>query len=235
MPVFRLEWRMPSLLQNHPVTDIRGLTERLASHRPRRLPGRRYMARCGVAAVFSQRAEHDGLSVLMMRRATRSGDPWSGHMAFPGGRMEPGDRHTLGTAIRETAEEIGWDLQAEQRIGRLSDVVTRQHARMLPMTVTPHVFALPGGIDPRWQLNHEVAEVVWVPLDYFAEKHNRKKMHWRTGRITWEMPCFFYQERRIWGLSLLMLRELMGITHGVKWRNMKPVRASTTADEPGPV
>lgn len=182
------------------------------------------MARCGVAAVLSKQPEHEGLSVLLMRRASRSGDPWSGHMSFPGGRMDPGDRDTRATAIRETVEEIGLTLDNSDWLGRLSDVVTRQHSRMLPMTVTPHVYQLASGIDPCWELNHEVEEVVWVPLSFFAEARNRQIMHWRTGRVTWEMPCYFYEERRIWGLTLLMLRELLGITHGASWRSIRPVR-----------
>ncbi|MGB1581889.1 MAG: NUDIX hydrolase, partial [Nevskiales bacterium] len=132
--------------------------------------------------------------------------------------------------LRETEEEIGLQLQADTAIGRLSDVVTRQHARMLPMTVTPHAFALPDACEPQWQLNHEVAEVLWVPLSFFADARNRKIMHWRTGRVVWEMPCFFYEDRRIWGLTLLMLRELMGLTHGVSWRSIKPVRGSQVTE-----
>lgn len=190
------------------------------------------MARCGVAAVVSERPAQAGLSVLMMRRASRSGDPWSGHMSFPGGRMDPGDRSSLATAIRETVEETGLLLDSDSCIGRLSDVVTRQHARMLPMTVTPHVFRLEGAIQPAWRLNHEVDEVVWVPLDLFAEARNREVMHWRTGRLNWELPCYFYEKRRIWGLTLLMLRELMGITHGVSWRSIRPVRGQPEAESP---
>ncbi|MDX1497377.1 MAG: hypothetical protein R3352_07470, partial [Salinisphaeraceae bacterium] len=96
---------------------------------------------------------------------------------------------------------------------------------------TPHVFALADGQEPVWQLNHEVAEVLWVPLSFFAEERNRKTMHWRTGRVVWEMPCFFYEERRIWGLTLLMLRELMGLTHGVSWRSIRPVRGKPPSHE----
>ncbi len=182
------------------------------------------MARCGVAAVLSEREDLEGLSVLLMRRATRVGDPWSGHMSFPGGRMEPGDRNTRATAIRETVEETGLMLDTRDRLGRLSDVVTRQHSRMRPMIVTPHVFRMDTGVEPQWQLNHEVSEVLWVPLNFFADEKNRQIMHWRTGRLNWQMPCYFYEERRIWGLTLLMLRELLGLTHGVNWRSIRPMR-----------
>jgi 8-oxo-dGTP pyrophosphatase MutT (NUDIX family) len=144
--------------------------------------------------------------------------------------MEPGDRDTRMTAMRETVEETGLMLDSSARIGRLSDVVTRQHARMRPMIVSPHVFHLAGDDEPQWRLNHEVAEVVWVPLAFFADDRNRQNMHWRTGRLNWQMPCYFYEERRIWGLTLLMLRELLGISHGVNWRSMRPVRGQMAPD-----
>lgn len=221
---------MPKNTDHAPIRGIEQIGECLQTHAPRRLPGRRYMARCGVAAVLAERPELPGVSVLMMRRATRSGDPWSGHMSFPGGRMEPRDRNTHITAMRETVEETGLMLDNRDNIGRLSDVVTRQHARMRPMIVSPHVYRLEAASEPQWQLNHEVAEVVWVPLSFFADASNRESMHWRTGRLNWQMPCYFYEERRIWGLTLLMLRELLGITHGVSWRSMRPVRGASVTD-----
>jgi len=51
------------------------------------------------------------LKTLMIKRAEREGDPWSGQVAFPGGRRERQDRSLLETATRETKEEVGIDLQ----------------------------------------------------------------------------------------------------------------------------
>src|SRR5688572_27389789 len=62
-------------------------------------------------------------AILLIRRAERAGDPWSGHMALPGGRREPGDLDLLATAIRETSEEVGIRLGSEQLVGTLEDVV----------------------------------------------------------------------------------------------------------------
>lgn len=154
-----------------------------------------------------------------MRRAKREGDPWSGDMSFPGGRMSRQDASPLDTAIRETDEEIGIRVLPENYLGRLSDAMTRKHEHWRPMIVTPHVFRLDGDIDP--SLNHEAVDTVQVPLAFFAEEANRQKMHWKTGRVTWEMPCFFYQNCRIWGLTLYMLRELIQLVHGSHWRAMR--------------
>ena len=102
-------------------------------------------------------------SILLIRRADRSGDPWSGHMALPGGRREPGDSDLAGTAIRETAEEVGVQLRPEDLIGSLPDVVPRTPV-LPPIAVRPFVFLLPER--PAMRLNAEVAQASWVPVDY---------------------------------------------------------------------
>lgn len=151
--------------------------------------------------------------ILMIRRAEHPLDPWSGHMAFPGGRMERIDRRILTTAIRETTEEIGLSLHEEECVGRLSDVVTRRHDKIRPMVVTPWMFTVDAA-DPRLQnlaINYEVSEAVWIPLSFFADDDNRQVMTWRKFGITMRLPCYFYEGRRVWGLSLMMIRELTRI------------------------
>ena len=58
-----------------------------------------------------------GLEALFIRRAERADDPWSGHIALPGGRREPGDADRLATAVRETREEVGVTLPASALLG----------------------------------------------------------------------------------------------------------------------
>jgi len=125
----------------------------------------------------------------------------------------------LDTAIRETAEEIGLQVAADSFIGRLSDVVTRKHEHWRPMIVTPYIFRLQSELD--LTLGDEAVKVIQVPLSYFADAANRELMHWNTGRMTWEMPCYFYEGCRIWGLTLLMLRELVQLQHGTRWQAMR--------------
>src|SRR5450432_2372229 len=71
------------------------------------------------------------LDVLLIERAIREGDPWSGHMALPGGHADPADADLSATAERETLEEVGLDLRAiGERLGRLSDYAP---ARAIPV------------------------------------------------------------------------------------------------------
>lgn len=168
---------------------------------------RRFMIRSAVAAIVRPSQDNaDELEVLLIKRAEREGDRWSGHMAFPGGRLEAKDKTAREAAIRETEEEIGLSLNQAQYIGRLSDVMTLAHGTKKPMVVSPYVFQISG--DPELTLNYEVAEVVWVPLSFLADHANRDTMRWERKGVGMTLPCYFYQKYRIWGLTLRMLDEL---------------------------
>jgi len=189
--------------------DMGAAVRLLAAHRPRRNIVRRLLARAAVGLYLSAHLP-GGLSVLMIKRAEREGDPWSGHMAFPGGRKDRADRNTLATARRETLEEVALDTEHHARVvGRLSDIATQPRLRGAPMVITPYVFRL--HTLPDMVPNHEVAAVVWVPLVFLAERANREKMRWAPNGVPIELPCYMFGEYRIWGLSLMMLDELLDV------------------------
>jgi 8-oxo-dGTP pyrophosphatase MutT (NUDIX family) len=191
-------------------SPLQTLTRTLQRRKPRKRWWRRWVKRCAVAIILRERDHR--LEVLMIRRAEREGNPWSGHMAFPGGGMETDDQHSLAAAMRETEEEVGIELaRCGHCIGRLSDIVSRTHQGRRPMVVTPYVFHL--HVVPDIQMNHEVAEVVWVPLDFLADHGNREEMKHHFRGINLTLPCYFYRKRCIWGLSLAMLDELLAGTH----------------------
>lgn len=185
------------------------LQEALRRFRPRKRWWRRWVKRSAVAIIL--RDDREGPEVLMIRRAEREGDPWSGHMGFPGGRMETDDEHGRATAQRETEEEIGVDLDdAGHCIGRLSDIISRPHYGRRPMVITPYVFAV--HVMPPVRTNHEVEEVVWVPLAFLTDPGKREKMQWKyRGLLPMTLPCYFYKGCQIWGLSLVMLDEMLGL------------------------
>jgi len=102
-----------------------------------------------------------GLETLLIRRAERADDPWSGQVALPGGRYDPADADLLVTAIRETREETGVDLSAAERLGVLDDLYPRTPT--LPaVVVRPFVFALASR--PTLVPGVEAARVFWLPL-----------------------------------------------------------------------
>jgi len=189
--------------------DLGAAVQLLAEYRPRRKLVRRILARSAVGLFLGDHLP-GGLSVLMIKRADREGDRWSGHMAFPGGRKDRGDRNTLATAKRETLEEVALDADRHARlIGRLSDIPTHPPLRGGAMIITPYVFQLRSL--PPLVPNHEVADVVWVPLPFLADRANREKMRVAPNGVPLELPCYLYGEHRIWGLSLMMLDELLDV------------------------
>ncbi len=166
---------------------------------------RRFMTRSSVATVLR---DHEGeLQVLLIKRADKEGDRWSGHIAFPGGREQQEDKNIRETAIRETSEEIGLALSVDDYIGRLSDLMTFAHGNRKPMVVSPYAFKLNG--DPTFTVNHEVDQVIWLPVSFLADRSNRESMLWEKKGVSIKLPCYFYGEHRIWGLTLKMLDELV--------------------------
>jgi 8-oxo-dGTP pyrophosphatase MutT (NUDIX family) len=199
---------MPDLATAGSVVTIplQQIEHLLAKHQPRRKPLRRLLNRAAVAIIL--RESPAGTEILMIKRSERKGDPWSGHMAFPGGRMDRTDRHGFDVACRETEEEIGLKLTEHDRcIGRLSEIMTHFQLGRRAMVVSPYVFRLDR--EAEFTLNHEVAEVIWVPLGFLMDPANREKMKWTRRGIEIPLPCYMYRGRRIWGLSLMMLGELL--------------------------
>jgi 8-oxo-dGTP pyrophosphatase MutT (NUDIX family) len=118
--------------------------------------------RAAVAVVLAPEPPPD--SVLLIRRAEREADRWSGQLAFPGGRWSKGDADLIATAKRETLEEVGVDLGPAQLIGILDDLNPRTPV-LPPIVVRPFVFTLSGQVP--LSLNQEVAGAWWLPLDEF--------------------------------------------------------------------
>lgn len=157
--------------------------------------------RAAVALVLREGPE--GLELLFIRRAEHPQDPWSGQMAFPGGRAETGDDGLRDTAVRETREEIGLDLSRDaELLGALDEL--RAMARMRPMdlTITPFVFRLTH--DAEIVLGAEVTSVHWLPLSALLGPALRSNMEYAHQGTTLRFPCIRFEELVIWGLTYRM-------------------------------
>jgi 8-oxo-dGTP pyrophosphatase MutT (NUDIX family) len=145
--------------------------------------------------------------LLMIKRATYEGDPWSGHIALPGGRQEPDDASLEATVTRETREEIGVDLARDAcLIGSLDDV--EPHTRALPPIVISPFVALLAHETPL-VLSPEVAEAFWVPLSALLDPSARRQvvLQLATGpRTVWS---FQHRGYTIWGLTERILRQFL--------------------------
>jgi 8-oxo-dGTP pyrophosphatase MutT (NUDIX family) len=155
-------------------------------------------ARAAVAMILREKGQE--VELLFIERASRSGDPWSGHMAFPGGRVGPADDGTREAAERETLEEVGLCLAGSTHLGRLDDLEGRPRRRE-GMVVSAHVYhvADPGPLVP----NHEVREAFWFPLSGLLDRERHVRYpHARYGGKQLPGILVGVPERQIvWGLT----------------------------------
>lgn len=163
--------------------------------------GRREAA---VAAVI--RRLEASPELLFIERAASPNDPWSGQVAFPGGRREPFDTDLCDAAIRETEEEIGVVLSPAMRLGRLNDQQGSNRNRKLDLVIGCYMFEYEG--DPEFNANYEVAAAFWVGLD--ALKDPRNRISHQTDYRTEPFPGVEIGEGRVlWGLTLRFVSELL--------------------------
>jgi 8-oxo-dGTP pyrophosphatase MutT (NUDIX family) len=182
------------------IEEIRGS---LGEYAPRVLPvGQSQKA---AVAVVLRDGEDRRPEVLFIKRAQHPADPWSGHMAFPGGHLDPEDTNLKAAAMRETWEEIGLDLGGAEYLGPLDHQHAMPRGRQLNMLIAPHVFELDG--DPTFNANYEVDEVVWTSLSPLARGTN----HDTETLLMAGKPTIFngYRLERghfVWGLTYRMLK-----------------------------
>lgn len=145
-------------------------------------------------------------SILLIRRADRPGDPWSGHMALPGGRQEPGDGDLVATVIREIEEEIGIELSPQDLAGRLEDVVPRTPV-LPPIAVRPFVFLPPTR--PQLFLNDEVAAYRWVPLDDLLSPSAHHPVRLEVAGQSRQVDAYELEDAIVWGMTERILTDLL--------------------------
>ena len=161
--------------------------------------------RAAVAAIL--RGEEEDLELLFMRRAEHEGDPWSGHISFPGGRAEPGEGDPLHTAVRETAEETGIDLDRDaELLGPLDEIRAMARGRPVDLSIAPFVFRLLRRVEGT--PNHEVVSLHWLSLARLLAAECRSTMEYEGEGTRLELPCLRLDELVIWGLTYRMFDNL---------------------------
>lgn len=162
--------------------------------------------RAAVALVLREATA--GLEILLIKRAERDDDPWSGHVALPGGREEPSDASLEATAVRETREETGVDLERDGQILGPLDAL-RPQARPLAVLVQPFVAALR---EPRTLvLSDEVADAFWVPLATLAAPGATTESTVRVHDTDMRVQSFRHGDYVVWGLTERIIRQLLDV------------------------
>jgi 8-oxo-dGTP pyrophosphatase MutT (NUDIX family) len=145
---------------------------------------------------------------LLIKRAPHPHDPWSGHLAFPGGMKEPQDEGLLETAIRETKEECGIHLKKEYLKATIEPMVAGKSVGKY-LVVQPYVFTVPG--IPQFTLQaSEICKVLWVSPQAFTDsgKHEERAM---VKTLTTTFPGFAIDGEFLWGFSYKVLRKVLGM------------------------
>ncbi|MBM7059944.1 CoA pyrophosphatase [Pseudomonas sp. UL073] len=188
------------------------LVQRVRDYRPRVLEGDQAFPEAAVLVPITRSDEPE--LVLTLRASGLS--THGGEVAFPGGRRDPEDRDLIHTALREAQEEVGLPPGLVEVIAPLSPLVSRYGIK-----VTPIVGIVPDFVE--YQPNDdEIAAVFSVPLAFFREDPREVTHRIDDHGTHWYVPSYRYGEFRIWGLTAIMIVELVNLLYDADIRLDQP-------------
>jgi 8-oxo-dGTP pyrophosphatase MutT (NUDIX family) len=171
------------------------------------------------AVALVLRGRGGAAEMLVIKRAESERDHWSGHLALPGGRREPSDADLRATALRETLEEVGLDVESGGEVlGRLDTV--RPESPLAPrIAVTPFVAAAPpeyhageaGEALRDVEPNGEVAVAFWVPVSVLKRGGRSEMYRMVVGGAAREWPAYPSPHGPIWGLTERILTRFLAL------------------------
>lgn len=183
---------------NH-IDDIR---DQIRTYRPKVITTGHWR-RAAVALLLRQ--GHPSVEVLLIERARHRDDPWSGHMALPGGGVDEGDEDARAAAERETLEEVGIALAEAEWLGRLDDQQGRARGTRLDLVISAFVYFTPQAVEA--QPNHEVATALWVPLGRMLdpERHVLRRFFTHGDTLYPGVRVGESDKHIVWGLTYRFL------------------------------
>ena len=163
--------------------------------------------RSAVALIMRQGPTGD--EIFLIQRAPHESDPWSGNIAFPGGKVEPGDQTPRQAAERETREEVGIELEHADYLGFLTEIVGAH----LPVRVACYVFLLTGPAPPL-TLSREIADGFWVPLTLLLARENQVTAPVTFAGKTHQVPAIKLPHAGkpvLWGITYRLLQHFFAL------------------------
>ncbi len=191
---------------SHPFT--RRLATALAARTPALAERDEPYKEAAVALVLVPRSHHDA-ELLLIRRATREGDPWSAQVGLPGGRLSPGDRSLEDAALRETLEEVGIDLRRVGHVVGALDELRPRTPVLPPIIVRPFVAMVEAA--PALTLSDEVAEARWVRLGDLFRPAARVRTEVMVRDRRMQVEAYQLADFTIWGMTERILAGLEGL------------------------
>ena len=176
------------------------LEHRLRNHQPRTIN-----AMLPKAAVLIPVTDHCIPELIFTRRASHM-STHSGEVAFPGGKKDHSDLNLVDTALRETEEEIGLARHNIRVLGKTGAIISRYGLEVTPVVGVVNRHA-PLSANP-----DELDRIFQVPVDYFLDQENLLYDQLKLRERIYQMPSFWYEDYRIWGLTAIMLVEFLNVT-----------------------
>lgn len=152
-----------------------------------------------VALVLRHNAAVDDLDLLLIRRAQRTGDPWSGQIGLPGGRFESSDSSLEETAVRETIEELGLDVRQHGVILGALDELRPRTPVLPPIIVRPYVCVVRDV--PTLVPSDEVSEYRWVRVGELFHPEARVNTTVRVRDYSMRVDAFQLGDFTVWGMT----------------------------------
>lgn len=165
-------------------------------------------SRTPTAVAMLLRQGVDSPELLFIERASHDGDPWSGNIAFPGGKLENGDSSLQQAAERETLEELGIDLNRARFLGRLSDIIGAN----LPVRVACFVYELEA--PQQVAMSSEVHDAFWVPLQTLYDPDRNRLRTVSFARRSLEAPSIALpnpDKPLLWGITYRLVMQLAAL------------------------
>lgn len=182
--------------------------QRIAEHQAQLQSGQSLIK--AAVAIIIRNGDY-GTEFLLIQRAKHEADPWSGQMAFPGGKVEQSDRSSKAAAIRETQEEVSIQLTEQDFIGQLDDFYGLKAKGQHNAHVSCFVFKPKRALSPVG--NYEVADLVWLPVSHLVDTNNKHEISHPMDQSV-KMPAVMIDENKeqvLWGLSLRILETLFDL------------------------
>lgn len=165
-------------------------------------------SRTPTAVAMLLRQGGDGPELLLIERASHDGDPWSGNIAFPGGKREEDDSSLRRVAERETLEELGVDLSRARLLGRLSDIIGAN----LPVRVACFVYELD---EPQTvTMSSEVHDAFWIPLQILYDPDRNRLRTVSFAGKSLEAPSIALPQPGkplLWGITYRLVMQLAAL------------------------
>jgi len=172
-----------------------------------RTPGVRAEWETRPAAVLVPLYQNGGEWHLLLTERTNTVEDHKGQVAFPGGRVDPGDVDRVDTALREAEEEVGLKREHVTVLGQLDELVTVSQYR-----ITPVVGVFPWPYPFRLSTT-ELSEVFGVPVRWLADPahlETRQRHPLISGRPV-DVYYFHYPGHTVWGVTARIILNFLEV------------------------